>query len=263
MKRLTILCAEHKLQEAESGAWIRADWPAPPWICAGTTTRQGGASLPPYACLNLSDRVGDVAETVAANRSYLIERLRLPSLPKWPRQIHGATVIESGGRQSPQADGTYTSSKGPVCTVLTADCLPILLCNRAGTEVAALHAGWRGLAQGIIASGLARMTAPADQILVWLGPAIGAKHYEVDVRVRNAIMTRLTGCSTAFVPTRPGHWSADLFTIARRALSEHGVYQIYGGQHCTYSEVASFFSHRRDGPTGRMASLIWMEPTSR
>lgn len=239
--------------------WIRPDWPAPASIHAGTTTRQGGFSLPPYAGLNLADHVGDSAKNVRANRLWLVEHLSLPSEPYWLKQNHGNRVIDPADPSADLwADGACTSSKGVVCAVLTADCLPVLLCDRAGTRVAALHCGWRGLAHGIIHSGLDQLQRPPEEILVWLGPAIGAQAYEVGEEVYKAFSVGIPSLTEAFTRTRPGHWLLNLYGITRRLLKDRGIEAIYGGHDCTYCEPQSFFSHRRDGITGRMASLIWI-----
>lgn len=238
---------------------IESAWPAPPWIRAGTTTRRGGSGASRYAGLNLADHVGDLPEAVRSNRERLIAELSLPSEPHWLRQTHGHRVLDLDAPDNDApADGACTSAVSVVCSVLTADCLPVLLCDRAGSRVAALHCGWRGLAAGIIQSGLAQMRrAPAD-LLAWLGPAIGAGCYEVGEEVRDALLSGDRALDSAFTPSGPGLWLLDLYGIARRILERHGTREIYGGRHCTYHDAGSFFSHRRDGATGRMASLIWI-----
>ncbi len=239
--------------------WIQPDWPAPASVHAYTTTRRGGFSLPPYAGLNLAGHVGDPLENVGANRQWLVGNLSLPSEPCWLEQHHGSRVIDPADPSAnPHADGACTSSKGVVCAVLTADCLPLLLCDRAGARVAALHCGWRGLSQGIIQSGLDQIQRPPEQILAWLGPAISAQVYEVGEEVYRAFAACDPSLTAAFTPTRLGHWLLDLYGIARRILKDRGVEMIYGGHYCTYREPALFFSHRRDGTTGRMATLIWI-----
>lgn len=254
--------------ETESAAetrWIEADWPAPPNVRALTTTRGGGVSEGPYTSLNLGVHVGDEPANVARNRLLLARALALPSEPAWLTQHHGITVIDAADAHADRrADGAFTTRPGTVCAILTADCLPILICDRAGREVAALHGGWRGLAGGIIEAGLACLHAPRDELLAWLGPAIGAGCYEVGEEVRRAFVSRRETHLGAFTLTRPGHHLCDLHALARLELAALGVLQVYGGGHCTFTERDRFFSFRRDGgrgrDTGRMASLIWMEP---
>ncbi|HZA28587.1 MAG TPA: peptidoglycan editing factor PgeF [Gammaproteobacteria bacterium] len=240
--------------------WIYPDWPAPISIHAGTTTRAGGWSRSPYASFNLGAHVGDSVEAVRANRNCLVNRLSLPKEPYWLEQHHGNRVIDpSDPNTGRQADGACTAVAGVVCAILTADCLPLLLCNRAGSRVAALHCGWRGLAEGIISSGLKQMGCLSEDIVAWLGPAISAPVYEVGEEVYAAFAACDPSLTTAFTPTRPGHWLLDLYASTRSILKSQGVHAIYGGHHCTYREPTLFFSHRRDGGiTGRMASLIWI-----
>ncbi|MGQ0656489.1 MAG: peptidoglycan editing factor PgeF [Chromatiales bacterium] len=241
--------------------WIAADWPAPSNVHALTTLRTGGRSAPPYASLNLATHGGDRSECVAANRRRVAEAVGLPAEPVWLEQHHGTRVVDAveanAGRR---ADGAYTERTGLVCAVLTADCLPILVCDRAGTEIAALHGGWRGLAGGIIENGVMRMRAPRAELLAWLGPAISAARYEVDERVRNAFAGQCPSIGPAFTPTSPGHYLCDLYAIARTQLAACDIHDVYAGSYCTHSDAERFYSHRRDGETGRMASLIWMEP---
>jgi YfiH family protein len=252
------------MPEPNTPGWIEAAWPAPPRIRAGCTTREGGLSAPPYARLNLASHVGDSKTNVLANRQRLVEALALPSEPVWLNQVHGNRVINLEGEgvvaaiSRLEADGSSTSTPGVVCAVLTADCLPLLLCDRTGTRVAALHCGWRGLARGIIDAGLEAMQCPPTEILAWLDPAIGPSAYEVDEQVLTAFQAHEPGLTAAFTPTRPGHWRLDLYQSARILLRRQGVEAIYGGVHCTCHESRFFYSHRRDGVTGRMASLIWI-----
>jgi polyphenol oxidase len=249
----------HNARHHLADQWIHPDWPASVPIHACTTTRQGGASTPPYEGLNLANRVGDSVENVRANRQWLVEHLSLPSQPYWLKQVHGNRVIDPAEPSiDPYADGVCTSAKGTVCAVLTADCLPVLLCDRAGTRVAALHCGWRGLVRGLLQAGLDQLQRPPEEILAWLGPAIGAQAYEVGEEVYSAFSACDPPLAQAFTPSRSGRWLLDLYGIARRLLKGYGVDAIYGGQHCTYRESQLFFSHRRDGTTGRMASLIWI-----
>ena len=241
--------------------WLAADWPAPAGIYAGTSWRRGGVSHEPYASLNLALHVGDDADAVQENR----HRLGLPTEPVWLNQVHGQTAVDAGriGVQGPakggEADAAYTDQPGVICAVLTADCLPVLLCDRHGTRVAAVHAGWRGLAAGIVERTLDALRLPGEQLLAWLGPAIGPAAYEVGDEVRDAFVVQNAAAAGAFQPGRPGHWWMDLYQLARQRLRAQGVSSISGGNHCTWHEADNFYSYRRDGITGRMASVIWLE----
>jgi hypothetical protein len=242
--------------------WIVPDWPAPPKVRALITTRAGGASGGVYASLNLGLRSGDDAGDVARNRARL--RQWLPAEPLWLRQVHGTTVAEADRAEgSPEADAALARRPGTVCAALTADCLPLLLCEEAGTAVAAVHAGWRGLCAGVIERVLEAMDKPANSLLAYLGPAIGPAAYEVGAEVREAFIAADTeegpGSAAAFTPGRPGKFHADLYALARLRLARRGVARVYGGGYCTYTERERFYSYRRDGATGRMASLIWIE----
>lgn len=238
--------------------WIVPDWPAPPRVRALITTRAGGASSGAYAGLNLGLRSGDAAEDVARNRARL--RQWLPAEPLWLRQVHGTTVVEADGAEGdPEADAAYARRPGAVCAALTADCLPLLLCDEAGAKVAAVHAGWRGLCAGVIEQTLRAIDSPAQALLAYLGPAIGPRAYEVGAEVREAFVAADAPSAAAFAPGKPGKFYADLYALARRRLARSGVARIYGGGYCTYTERERFYSYRRDGATGRMASLIWME----
>ncbi|MGH8611799.1 MAG: peptidoglycan editing factor PgeF [Gammaproteobacteria bacterium] len=240
--------------------FITPDWPAAPCIKAYATTRYaGGVSLAPYDNLNLAAHAGDVAACVNANREFVKQELSIPAEPAWLTQPHGAKVIDPSTDEERTADGACTQMPETVCVVMTADCLPILLCDRAGRRVAALHGGWRGLANGIIDAGLERMQCKPGEILAWLGPAISARHYEVDAPVRDQVLARYSPCHKAFKSARPGHWFFDLTEAARTLLASGGVETVYGGELCTYAEPDRFFSYRRDGVTGRMASFIWIE----
>ncbi len=248
---------------------IDAEWPAPPRVRVRTTTRHGGVSVPPFESLNLATHVGDDPERVDANRARVRAVLRLPSDPVWLEQHHGTRVIDPGQDEERRADGSYTREPGVVCAILTADCLPIVITDRRGTELAALHGGWRGLAAGIIDAGLDRMRAPRGQLIAWLGPAIGAARYEVGAEVLDAFARKGSALARAFAPTRPGHYRCDLYAIARGLLHARGVTSVHGGVHCTHRDAARFFSYRRDAgdghgrDTGRMATLAWMEPVGR
>lgn len=248
-------------------ATINAEWPAPPHVLVRTTTRCGGVSGPPYESLNLATHVGDDLERVRANRARVREMLCLPSEPVWLEQHHGTRVIDPEQDDTRRADGSYTRVAGTVCAILTADCLPIVITDRAGTELTALHGGWRGLAAGIIDAGLARMRAPREELIAWLGPAIGAGRYEVGAEVLRAFAGTEPTLARAFAPTRPGHCRCDLYAIARGLLHARGVASVHGGLHCTHHDAARFFSYRRDAgrgrDTGRMATLAWIEPAGR
>lgn len=238
--------------------WIVPDWPAPLRVHSLITTRAGGASRGAYAGLNLGLNSGDEAEAVARNRASL--RPWLPAEPLWLRQVHGATVVEADNAEgSPEADAAIARRPRRVCAVLTADCLPLLLCDEAGSIVAAVHAGWRGLCAGVIEQTLRAMGRPPQALLAYLGPAIGAAAYEVGAEVRAAFLAADAQSEAAFAPGAPGKFHADLYALARLRLARAGVYRIYGGSHCTYTERERFYSYRRDGASGRMASLIWIE----
>jgi hypothetical protein len=241
--------------------WIAPDWPAPRQVRACTTTRSGGMSDIPFDSMNLADHVGDDPIRVAANRKRMEELLGLPAPPAWLRQVHGVEVnhlTASPLESPPTADAAITRETGVVCAVMTADCLPILLCDQQGTQVAAVHAGWRGLADGVLETTVQSMAVAGDHLLAWLGPAIGAQAFEVGNEVREAFDSRDPWCGDAFRPARDGHWWADLYTLARRRLHTLGVTAVYGGHWCTFSDARRFYSYRRDGETGRMASLIWL-----
>ncbi len=246
--------------------FVYPDWPAPVHVKALTTTRNGGFSVGPYASFNLSNLVGDEPGTVKRNRNWLREVLKLPAEPLWLTQVHGSRVIDAfDAGPSAEADGCVTGTGGVVCAVLTADCLPIFLCDRRSTRIAVLHAGWRGLAAGVIEEGLRKIQIPPANLLAWLGPAIGPSAYEVGDDVRKTFVGQDKEMAGSFtpVPNRAGHWLADLYDIARRRLRSQGVHAIYGGLRCTLRERNLFYSHRRDGTCGRMASLIWLDKHAR
>ena len=253
-------------------AVILPDWPAPPGVGAATTERGGGMSEGPYARFNLGAHVGDDPEAVAANRRALTESLGLASEPHWLEQVHGRAVLDldaegehalsrrERGLSPPRADGAVTSLPGHACVVMTADCLPVLFCDTAGTRVGIAHAGWRGLAAGVLPATIASMGVDPTDILVWLGPAIGRRAYEVGDEVRRALVGADPGAEACFEPNEKGRWQADLYGLARRALEGAGVTAVYGGGFCTHTESERFFSHRREAPCGRMATLIWLNP---
>ncbi len=215
---------------------------------------------PPFDDLNLASHVGDAPQTVAYNRAWLREELDLPSEPLWLNQVHGCAVVEAGVDLSGCcADVVMATGPGQVCAVLTADCLPLLICNRSGTRVAAVHAGWRGLAAGVIEAALDHFDDEPGELLVWLGPAIGPAAFEVGGEVRDLFVASNSTDAEAFTLTRPGYWLTDIYRLARTRLLGRGVGFVGGGNYCTVSEPERFFSYRRDGLTGRMASLIWIE----
>ncbi len=240
--------------------FVSPDWPASANVRALTTTRVGGLSQGSYASFNLGDHVGDDPGAVKHNRAQLREALALlSSEPLWLKQVHGVNVVNAASMPpNVVADGAWTDKPGVVLAVLTADCLPVFVCNRAGTKIALLHAGWRGLAAGVVEAGLRALATPGAELLAWLGPAIGPAAYEVGDDVRNAFVAQDAGATTAFRPSRDGRWFADLYALARRRLQAQGVNAIHGGNFCTVRERERFFSNRRDGVTGRMASLIWI-----
>jgi YfiH family protein len=248
--------------------WIVPDWPAPPNVTALFTTRDGvmGSSRSAYASFNLGDHVGDNPMAVKKNRSAL--RRFLPNEPRWLKQVHGATVVRVDGHDCavppstpPVGDAAFSRHPGTVCAVLVADCLPILLCDHAGTVVAVVHAGWRGLAEGVIERTVCVIGTLPARLIAWLGPAIGPNHFEVGEEVRQTFITNDERSGAAFIPhnSREDKWFADLFLLARQRLQKAGVPEIYGGRICTFSDPARFYSYRRDGNCGRMAGLIWLE----
>lgn len=240
---------------------LRPDWPAPPGVNGLMTCRTGGVSGPPWASFNLGDHVGDNPAHVAANRARL--RQQLPAEPGWLKQVHSVRVVELGRDPDREADAAFTRQAGQICAVLTADCLPVLFCDRAGSVVAAAHAGWRGLAAGILEATVAAMRVPPGEILAWMGAAIGPQAFEVGDEVRQAFVASHPEAAAAFVPhpaSGPApKWLADIYQLARIRLRHAGVQALYGGGRCTFSEADSFYSYRRDGVTGRMAALIWLD----
>ena len=232
------------------------DWPAPPGVRAAVTTRRmDGHSQAPFDRMNLGARCGDDAVAVAANRAALVEALQLPSPPRWLQQVHGVDVFDADGAATvhdPVADAAISRGDA-VLAVLTADCLPLLFCSDDGTAIAVAHAGWRGLAAGMLEATLARL---GGRVLAWIGPAIGAASYEVGEEVRAAFVDADAGAAQAFAATRPGHWRCDLEALARRRLAAAGVTQVFGGGFDTFAD-ARFYSYRREPRTGRFASLVW------
>jgi YfiH family protein len=245
--------------------WLTPDWPAPATVRALSTLRIGGVSMPPFASFNLGGHVGDDATAVEQNRRALRDAAGLPDEPAWLEQVHGICVkdLDSPG-QAGASDAAVTRHPGRVCAILTADCLPVLLASDTGDRVGAAHAGWRGLAAGVIEATVCALGGPPRQLLAWLGPAIGPRHFEVGAEVREEFLRRAGAGDTAadeaaFVPNARGRYTADLYALARRRLRRLGVERIYGGGVCTYTDDARYYSHRRDGRTGRQATLIWLE----
>ncbi len=238
---------------------IIPDWPAPERVKALSTTRHGGFSLPPYAELNLATHVGDDPSTVIRNRDYLVDLAQLPESPRWLNQVHGTHVIKSQNWQlNMDADAIVSQQKNHLCTIMTADCLPLLLCNRQGNTVAAIHAGWRGLLAGIIEKTVAKFNDTPQDILVWLGPAIGPNQFEVSTDVYQSFTRHSAKAVQAFQQTDDTHYLADIYLLAKQRLSALGINAVFGGEFCTVSNHQQFFSYRRDGNTGRMASMIWI-----
>jgi hypothetical protein len=235
------------------------DWPAPPNVRAWVTERGSAAR---YGTLNLAAHVGDDLARVRSNRARLRAALALPGEPRWLEQVHGTRVLDLDRDAPGAADGAVTARAGTVCAVLTADCLPVLFCDRAGTRVGVAHAGWRGLASGVLAAAVAALNRPPGDIMAWLGPAIAPAAYEVGAEVRDAFLTRDPSAERHFAANARGRWQADLYGLARDALAAAGVGAVHGGGFCTFTEAARFFSHRREAPCGRMATLIWLESPS-
>lgn len=242
--------------------WLLPDWPAPSWVRAAVSTRQGpGVSQAPYERFNLGIRNGDDPAAASANRLAAAQALALPSAPGWLRQVHGvdvAVIDASPLADEPRADASITRTAGRPLVILTADCLPVLFCSTESREIAAAHAGWRGLQAGALEATVAAFQAPASSIMAWLGPCIGADSYEVGDEVRSAFVELDAGAAAGFRATRPGHWRCDLAWLARRRLSQLGVTAIHGGGFDTFTDQR-FYSYRKEGPqSGRFASFIWM-----
>lgn len=250
-------------------ASLEPDWPAPARILALSTQRDGGFSAPPFDSFNLAAHVGDDPLAVQANRARLARQLPPGCSVQWLTQVHGTRVIEAGREDGePEADACWTRSPGLACAVLTADCLPVLLCSEGGDVVAAAHAGWRGLLGGVLERTIEAMGVAPGDVLAWLGPAIGPHAFEVGGEVRGQFLAAARAADAAatdacFVPTaaRPGHYLADLYALATLRLTAAGAHRVWGGKECTYSAPDRYFSYRRDGLTGRMASLILLRPT--
>ena len=238
--------------------WLVPDWPAPANIHAATTLRTGGVSQGSYFSLNPATHVSDDTERVRQNRQIIREMLDLPAEPIWLDQIHSSRAVKALNPPSPQqADASYTNESGVVCAVMTADCLPLLVCSTDGTQVAAIHAGWRGLLAGVISNTVVAMQQ--QNLLVWLGPAIGPDCFEVGTEVRDAFLEKSAEFNNAFKEQSNDKWLADIYQLARIELAALGITKVYGGTNCTVTEHERFYSYRRDTQTGRMATLIWRE----
>ncbi|MBK7250625.1 MAG: peptidoglycan editing factor PgeF [Gammaproteobacteria bacterium] len=243
-------------------AWLTPDWPAPPGVRAACTLRTGGVSAAPWDSLNLATHVGDDAAAVAENRRRVRAALALPAEPLWLEQVHGATVCQPSplsGSRPLCADSIVVRARGQVCAIQVADCLPVIFATRDGSAVAAAHAGWRGLASGVLEATVRALGCPGGELLAWLGPAIGPAHFEVGDEVRAAFVAWDSQAATAFAANDRGRWQCDLGALARQRLARLGIRAVSGGHWCTYADAARFFSFRRDGRCGRMAALVWLE----
>ncbi|WP_110876864.1 purine nucleoside phosphorylase YfiH [Franconibacter helveticus] len=238
---------------------IIPQWPLPPGVAACSSTRVGGVSVAPWNSLNLGAHCGDDLAHVEENRNRVYAAANFPSKPVWLEQVHGKTVLKLTGEPyaSKRADASYSNTASAVCAVMTADCLPVLFCNKSGTEVAAAHAGWRGLCEGVLEETVACFQDEPQNIMAWLGPAIGPQAFEVGPEVREAFMEKDVQAESAFRPVA-GKYMADIYQLARQRLANVGVQHVYGGDRCTFTEEHDFFSYRRDRTTGRMASFIWL-----
>jgi len=245
--------------------WLVPDWPAPANIHAATTLRSGGVSKEPYLSLNPATHVNDLSERVLQNRKIISDMLNLPAEPVWLDQIHSNRIVIARKTAIPQqADASYSTESAVVCAVMTADCLPLLICSKDGTKIAAIHAGWRGLLSGVISNSILELTLlppviKPDDLLIWLGPAIGPNCFEVGIEVREAFMEKSKLYEIAFKEKINGKYLADIYQLARIELSKLGISHVYGGTFCTLTEEDRFFSYRRDNQTGRMATLIWKD----
>ena len=240
---------------------ILPDWPAPAGVHAAFTLRAGGVSRPPFHSFNTASHVGDEPSAVEENRARLRESLELPAEPAWLTQVHGRRVASLDAEDATgslgEADAAVTRAAGRVCAIQVADCMPVLFAAADGSAVGAAHAGWRGLAGGVLEATVRAMNTTPGELLAWLGPAIGQAHFEVGEEVRAAFLAADAGASAAFAANEKGRWQCDLYGLARRKLAAIGVRSVHGGGWCTYGDAARFFSYRRDGRCGRMAALIW------
>lgn len=240
----------------QSGNLLLPDWPAASRVRSCITTRAGGVSEAPFDTFNLGDHVDDQSQAVAENRRRLGSELGC--VPAWLQQVHGVQVVEADPLKVLEADASWTATSGVACLVLTADCLPVLFCDRGATRVAAAHAGWRGLAAGVLEETVRTLALPGDQLLAWLGPAIGPQAFEVGPEVREAFLDVHAQAAVAFVPSpNSGRYMADIYQLARIRLAACGVTAVYGGGGCTFTDPR-FYSYRRTPRTGRFASLIWL-----
>ncbi|MFJ3053622.1 peptidoglycan editing factor PgeF [Pseudomonas nitroreducens] len=238
-------------------AWLTPDWPAPANVRARVTTRAGGVSVEPFDSFNLGEHVGDEPAAVAENRRRLVSELGCQ--PAWLSQVHGIEVVEADPSAVATADASWSATPGIACTIMTADCLPALFCDRAGTRVGAAHAGWRGLAGGVLEATVDAMGVAPAELLVWLGPSIGPRAFEVGPEVREAFLDEHAEVEHAFVPSvNAGKFMADIYELARIRLAAKGVTAVYGGDFCTFTDTERFYSYRRNSRTGRLASLIWL-----
>ncbi|WEJ73191.1 peptidoglycan editing factor PgeF [Pseudomonas sp. PSE14] len=237
--------------------WLTPDWPAPANVRACVTTRAGGVSAEPFDSFNLGDHVGDEPAAVAENRRRLTSALGCQ--PAWLSQVHGIEVVEADPSVVATADASWSAQPGIACTIMTADCLPALFCDRAGTRVAAAHAGWRGLAGGVLEATVDALGVAPGELLVWLGPSIGPQAFEVGAEVRDAFLKDHAEAERAFLPSaNAGKYMADIYELARIRLAAKGVTAVYGGGLCTFTDTERFYSYRRSSRTGRLASLIWL-----
>jgi polyphenol oxidase len=267
----------HELDIGGAPGMLMPDWPAPPGVRTAFTLRTGGVSAAPFDSLNVGAHVGDALDAVRENRRRIREALRLPGEPVWLQQVHGTDVLDLdvlgangviAGRglataramsEPPRTDAAVARAAGAVCVIQVADCMPVLFAARDGSAVGAAHAGWRGLAGGVLEQTVRAIGIPPERLLAWLGPTIGQQHFEVGDDVRTAFMSGDPDAASAFVANARGRWQCDLYALARRRLAALGVSEVFGGGWCTYGEAARFFSYRRDGQCGRMAALIWRE----
>lgn len=237
---------------------ITPDWPSPKNVRCLQTTRVGGVSVAPYDSLNLGDHVGDAPHSVARNRQLLAALM--PCEPVWLQQVHGTVVADADNAGCLiRADASVAHQRGSVCAVMTADCLPVLLCDESGTVVGAAHAGWKGLAAGVLETTVQAMGVAPHMLMAWFGPAISQRAFEVGEEVRAEFIAHHAQAAEAFLPGVGGKWLADIYLLARQRLNALGVTRVYGGECCTYSDPARFYSYRRDGVTGRMGTFIWLE----
>lgn len=257
----TAIRPKKTMMTANSDGWVVPDWPLPPNVRCLVTTRAGGVSQGAFASLNLANHVGDDPVAVAANRARLCQAIG--ASPIWLNQVHGTRVIDAtlfaGSAEPPEADAAFSSKKGVACIVMTADCLPVLFCDETGTVVAAAHAGWRGLLAGVLEETIMAMGVPGKTLTAYFGPAIGPAAFEVGDDVRSAFVDHDRHASTAFKPSSPNKWLANIYALAEQRLKKHGLVRVFGGARCTVNEPEHFFSYRRDQQTGRMASMIWLD----